>query len=124
MLTADYFRLFGLVLIGAFSLVVFLWARRFIRRPVRREPQQAPSVKVIAVGMPREISERQPRWHTLTRREKDVAELAACDKTDDEIASELSISVRTVESHLYHAYHKLQIRSRHELKYLIQQLED
>lgn len=51
----------------------------------------------------------------LTRREREVAELASRDLADAEIAERLGMSVRTVETHLHRAYGKLGIGGRSEL---------
>ncbi|HVW47743.1 MAG TPA: helix-turn-helix transcriptional regulator, partial [Solirubrobacterales bacterium] len=51
----------------------------------------------------------------LTGRELEVAELAAGGRANAEIAALLVVSVRTVESHLYHAMAKLGVASRGEL---------
>ncbi len=51
----------------------------------------------------------------LTRREVEIATLAAQGLRDKDIANELVLSVRTVESHLATAYRKLGITSRREL---------
>lgn len=51
---------------------------------------------------------------TLTRSERRVAELAA-QRTNREIARDLFIGVKTVETHLSSAYRKLGIRTRAEL---------
>jgi DNA-binding CsgD family transcriptional regulator len=51
----------------------------------------------------------------LTRREREIAGLAARGSADAEIASSLGVSVRTVESHLHRAYAKLGIASRQDL---------
>ena len=51
----------------------------------------------------------------LTRRESEIAQLAAQGLRDKDIADELVLSVRTVESHLATAYRKLGIASRREL---------
>jgi len=51
----------------------------------------------------------------LTRREAEIARLAAQGMRDKDIADELVLSVRTVESHLATAYRKLRIASRREL---------
>lgn len=56
---------------------------------------------------------------TLTRREREIARMAAQGLTDKEIAASLVVSVRTVESHLTAAYRKLDIRSRRELSDLL-----
>ncbi len=53
---------------------------------------------------------------TLTRRELEVARLAARGMTDRDIADLLVVSVRTVESHLASAYRKLDISSRQDLR--------
>jgi DNA-binding NarL/FixJ family response regulator len=52
---------------------------------------------------------------SLTRRELEVASLAAEGYTAAEIGAHLNIGDRTVESHLASAYSKLQIRSRLQL---------
>lgn len=52
---------------------------------------------------------------TLTRRELEVATLAATGRSDREIAQTLFLSVRTVESHLYQARLKLGVASRRGL---------
>ena len=55
----------------------------------------------------------------LTPTEERVARLAAAGRTNREIAETLFLSVRTVEGHLSHAYHKLSVRSRTELATVI-----
>ena len=50
----------------------------------------------------------------LTRREREVATLAARGMSDRDIAATLFISVRTVESHLATCYRKLGVSSRAE----------
>lgn len=52
---------------------------------------------------------------TLTAREQHVIRLVALGRRNDEIAAELGISPKTVESHLTRVYRKLGIRSRTEL---------
>ncbi|HEY7619190.1 MAG TPA: LuxR C-terminal-related transcriptional regulator [Solirubrobacteraceae bacterium] len=51
----------------------------------------------------------------LTPREREIAELAGAGQSNAEIAAQLHVSVRTVESHLYHAMTKLGVERRHEL---------
>jgi DNA-binding CsgD family transcriptional regulator/tetratricopeptide (TPR) repeat protein len=51
----------------------------------------------------------------LTRREREIAQLAASGMSSPEIAKELVVSVRTVDNHLQHAYAKLGISKRSEL---------
>jgi DNA-binding CsgD family transcriptional regulator len=52
---------------------------------------------------------------SLSRRERQVARLAAEGRSASEIAKQLFISRRTVESHLAHVYAKLGVRSRLDL---------
>ena len=54
-------------------------------------------------------------WASLTDAELRVAGLAASGLTNRLIAEELSLSQHTIESHLRHAFRKLDIRSRVEL---------
>jgi len=61
------------------------------------------------------ISGRRASFHQLTESEARVVRLAASGRTNREIARSLSMSVRTVEGHLSHAYAKLGLRSRTEL---------
>jgi DNA-binding NarL/FixJ family response regulator len=58
---------------------------------------------------------RAPASSALTTTEGRVAELVARGLTNTEVASELFVSVRTVESHLGRIYRKLGLRSRTEL---------
>lgn len=52
---------------------------------------------------------------SLSRREREIATLVADGRTSREVADELIIGVRTVESHLARVYAKLGVRSRAEL---------
>ena len=51
----------------------------------------------------------------LTRRERQIVALAISGLSDREIADRLTVSVRTVEGHLYRAYSKLGVSSREQL---------
>ncbi|MDQ0092635.1 helix-turn-helix transcriptional regulator [Paeniglutamicibacter psychrophenolicus] len=53
---------------------------------------------------------------SLTSRQVDIAGLAASGKSNKEIADDLELSVRTVESHLYQIYSRLGVTRREELK--------
>lgn len=50
----------------------------------------------------------------LTEREKEVLKLATKGLSNQEIASELSVSLRTVQAHLGHIFNKLRVSSRTE----------
>jgi DNA-binding CsgD family transcriptional regulator len=57
----------------------------------------------------------------LTRREREVAALAASGLSSAEIATRLVLSVRTVDNHLQHVYGKLGLRRREDLTELFSQ---
>jgi DNA-binding NarL/FixJ family response regulator len=59
---------------------------------------------------------RPSHGRTLSSREREVALLAAEGKTNQEIAAELFLSRRTVESHVFSALRKLGLLSRKELR--------
>ncbi len=61
------------------------------------------------------IGGRQPAGSGLTASERRVAELVAEGLTNREVASALSLTERTIESHLSRVYAKLGVRSRSEL---------
>jgi DNA-binding CsgD family transcriptional regulator len=62
---------------------------------------------------------RRPRpvsgWDALTRTERRVAALVAVGRSNPEIADELVVSRRTVESHLYRIFTKLGVKNRTEV---------
>ncbi|HSS09642.1 MAG TPA: helix-turn-helix transcriptional regulator, partial [Acidimicrobiales bacterium] len=51
----------------------------------------------------------------LTRREQEIARLAAAGHSNREIAERLVVSIRTVEGHLLRTYVKLGVQTREEL---------
>jgi DNA-binding CsgD family transcriptional regulator len=61
------------------------------------------------------IGGRRSQEHELTSVEQRIAELVGAGQTNREVAGNLFISVRTVESHLGRVYRKLGLRSRTEL---------
>lgn len=60
----------------------------------------------------------------LTRREREVATLAAGGLSNREIAERLVVSVRTVDNHLHSAYTKLGVGGRDELSVILDPLHD
>jgi len=55
----------------------------------------------------------------LSNREKDVLKLILTGKTNEEIASELFISVNTVKKHLSHIFNKTEVHNRTELAAIV-----
>jgi DNA-binding CsgD family transcriptional regulator len=90
----------------ATGLASLLSGRRHVRPPIA---SWAPPATVD------EIDRSSYGLRSLTRRELEVARLAAEGYTTPEIGRRLNIGNRTVESHLASAYSKLRIRSRLQL---------
>jgi len=107
-----------LVLVGlaavALAILTRVYARSLADLVANRQtgPSVQPSTGVVAWGTSITF-EGCPR--ALTRREQDVAYLAARGFTAAEIGERLHIGHRTVETHLASVYDKLMIRSRREL---------
>ena len=77
--------------------------------PVKRLVTQCEGARTPALVVPKD--ELTP----LSRRELEVADLAADGLSSEQIAARLFLSVRTVDNHLGHVYQKLGIGSRAEL---------
>jgi ATP/maltotriose-dependent transcriptional regulator MalT len=92
-----------------------LFAQRGDNPAARRSAARARELLIRCPG-----AQPQPfgdlRLPTLTQREDHVARLAASGLTNHEIAAQLVVSLRTVESHLYHAFDKLGIHNRDQLE--------
>jgi len=64
---------------------------------------------------------RQPRFGTLTKREREILKLLAEGRSVKEIASNFSLSVKTVEAHKFNLMRKLDIHNKAQLvQYAIQ----
>lgn len=72
---------------------------------------------IDTVGVPPTALAAAPA--ALTRREREVAELAADRLTAAQIAERLGLSPRTVENHLQRVYAKLGVAGRAELQSLL-----
>jgi DNA-binding CsgD family transcriptional regulator len=59
------------------------------------------------------------QWQNLTRREQEVTALLCLDFSNQEIASELHISIATAKTHVHHILHKLTARNRTHLQQLL-----
>ncbi|WP_285565673.1 ATP-binding protein [Actinoallomurus iriomotensis] len=69
----------------------------------------------LRVAGGRRRSRREPRGQ-LTAQETRVASLASQGLTNAEVAHQLSLSVKTIETHLTRIYRKLSVRSKRELR--------
>ena len=64
---------------------------------------------------------RQPRWGTLTAREREILKLLAEGRSVKEIAASFDLSVKTVEAHKFNLMRKLDIHNKAQLvQYAIQ----
>jgi DNA-binding NarL/FixJ family response regulator len=64
---------------------------------------------------------RQPRFDTLTKREREILKMLAEGRSVKEIASEFELSVKTVEAHKFNLMRKLDIHNKAQLvQYAIQ----
>jgi DNA-binding NarL/FixJ family response regulator len=54
-------------------------------------------------------------WSKLTSRESEIVSLVKRSMTNQQIAEQMGISVRTVENHLVHIYEKTKVESRSQL---------
>jgi two-component system response regulator NreC len=64
---------------------------------------------------------RQPRFGTLTKREREILKLLAEGRSVKEIATEFDLSVKTVEAHKFNLMRKLDIHNKAQLvQYAIQ----
>ena len=80
-------------------------------------PRLAGFVLDAFAGMPREAPQIDPELDQLSSREREVLRLIARGYRYKEVAQELSISVKTVESHVSAVLRKLQLSTRHQLTY-------
>jgi DNA-binding CsgD family transcriptional regulator len=68
---------------------------------------------LLAGGRPRRLRATGP--HSLTAAQQQVARLAAAGRSNRQIAEELFVTIKTVETHLGAVYRKLGITTRDEL---------
>jgi predicted ATPase/DNA-binding CsgD family transcriptional regulator len=79
------------------------------------EGRQLTLDEALAAGLTDRPGDRWPAGEGLTRRESEVAELVARGMTNREIAAQLYLSTRTVETHVDHILTKLDLSTRTQL---------
>ncbi len=114
------------IIFGAFLAFIALHLWRALRRRFSKSAHtQAKALTVHLIDQVETTSSgRLWQWDTLTPREMEIAHLVAQGQRNSEIARDLHISVRTVETHLSNIYEKLDVRSRIELARTIRDLVD
>ena len=91
------------------------YGREGLRRRASASAQRAQALASRCEGARSPALETGPEPVALTKREREVATLAARGLTSREIAETIVVSTRTVENHLQRAYEKLGVSSRSEL---------
>ena len=107
----------------SFSLVAAeLWAaasgayrREGLRARSTKAAKKSSEMAALCEGASTRTASLSAQVEPLSRRQHEVALLAAQGASNAEIADALSLSVRTVESHLYAAFAKLGLTARDEL---------
>lgn len=84
------------------------------RRAARRLEEQGARMPLTDL-MSEALADSEPADRPLTTREREVADLVGHGLGNDAIAERLQLSRRTVESHIEHLRHKLDLSSRFEL---------
>lgn len=111
---ADLFRASGVRAEGAVARLELATALRALGREEgaqRAEAAASAELSVLGVVLPKRPEARR-RPEALTRRERDVLRLLAQGRSNDDIAAELVLSVRTVESHVASIYAKIGVSGR------------
>ncbi|MDR4533028.1 helix-turn-helix transcriptional regulator [Glutamicibacter sp. PS] len=97
--------------------------RRRVHQVMGEQSERLRRFLPVAAGVdpspPRTMASQKQWSKVLTPRELAIAELAASGLRNAQIAQSCSISVRTVEGHLYQIHTKLNIRNRRELRNLL-----
>ncbi len=75
----------------------------------------SPLIGTLRADSPRTYTEQLPNFESLTKGEVRVLKLIARSRTNREIAAELFVSIRTVETHRYNICSKLDLNGPHAL---------
>jgi ATP/maltotriose-dependent transcriptional regulator MalT len=106
---ADLFRVSGVRSEAAVARLELATALRTLGRDEEAETAEATATAELAelgAVLPKRADARRS-GDVLTRRERDVLRLLAQGRSNDDIATELVLSVRTVESHVASIYAKI-----------------
>lgn len=106
---------FQLLAAEAAAEAALAYAARHELRPARASGRLSESLFARCEGATSPWLTGAPSGVALTSRERQVVALAVAGRSDAGIASELGISVRTIQTHLAHAYAKLGVTSRRQL---------
>jgi DNA-binding NarL/FixJ family response regulator len=111
---SDQLVAMGAWLLGAESAAAAsgLYAAAHQDRPARAASNRALALAAECEGARSPLLDRLAAPGKLTRRELEVARLAAEGLASKAIARRLNVSIRTVDTHLYHAYTKLGVSDR------------
>jgi DNA-binding CsgD family transcriptional regulator len=114
---SDAFAAFGALLLGAEAAAEAAAVHRQHGRKGTASLSAARAARLRAgcEGASTPVLDLVAGTDGLTRREREIAQLAAQGMSSPEIARELVVSVRTVDNHLQRAYAKLGISKRSEL---------
>jgi DNA-binding CsgD family transcriptional regulator len=117
---ATDFERFGLAVYAAESVAQAAVVHgRHGRDDARRRAEARAARLAHGVGARGLVLVQSLHQPSLTRREREVATLVARGLSNAEVADRLSLSVRTVESHIYRASTKLGVRDRRALVALL-----
>ncbi len=88
---------------------------RAIRSTAAGEPVFSPELAGHVLDLDLDLAAvDDPAWEALTDRQVEVLRLLARGRTYKQIAEELVVSVKTVETHVRHVLQALQVENRHE----------
>lgn len=106
-----------------FAVICLLLLVFFLFRQLRRSSQSREHEFHNTLTKPPSLVVKT-NWDTLTRRQQEVARLAARGLSNAEIAHALDIKTNTVVAHLKKIYTTLDVHSRTELSYKIRDYLD
>lgn len=114
---SEQYRATGLILPAAETLTAAgaSWRRRGEQRAAKDAAERATRLQGACEGLVVSGTVVGDGPTPLTRREQEIASLAASGLASKEISSRLFLSTRTVDNHLSNVYVKLGVSGRHEL---------